>query len=164
MGTTKKPRKAYRPRTAPLLSPVYFIGRMKPADGPAKRYTQLRYHGALDNLVHGRGTKADWQDLAEALNMTLLLCEQGVGAEHLAFAQEAMQVMFPLRDRFHRCGSMVPTGPERKTLILALDLHDQQLESGIHAGLVEDCYDEMNRRIAAGKFISPELPEHKAAA
>jgi hypothetical protein len=121
------------------------------------RDLRIGYHGALAALTSGTANDSDAHALALASNVSLLLCEHGIGREYLDDVIAAQQAVVSIKARRERVGRYGATGPELALLQTLLDLHDAQLDS-------EDCKEyvligalvECKRRAAAGHVL--EVP------
>lgn len=118
------------------------------------RDLRIGYHGALAAITSGTAQDSDAHALALASNVSMLLCEHGIGAEYLDDVIAAQHAVMSIQARRERVGRYGATGPELALLQTLLDLHDQQLQS-------EDCKEyvligalkECKRRADAGHIF-----------
>lgn len=156
MAANKKPKKKYRPKGI-IQDPIrYVMVGIKPANTDIQLNLKIKCHDAMFNLTHGKGTKDDWQVVADALNVSMVLWEMGYGQEYLDDIGEAMSAMNSIRDRYKKDGSLVLRGPEMKVINDGLDLHDQQIEIvPIHA--MEKALRSVNERLNRGVYHQGRL-------
>ena len=119
--------------------------------GDAVLALRIKNHGALTNLVQGRGTRDDIDLLIAAINMTEALAMQGIGNDwrpEITAAQDAILTMtrrgIPLGDKF------LFTGPELTAVNLAMEVHDAQIDQASVADL-EKALDKVQQEIKAGR-------------
>lgn len=127
MSANKKPRKKYKPKGV-IRDPVNFVvAGSRPASEEIQLDTKILYHSAMTQMVQGNGKKDDWQTLANAMNVGLILCEMGYGQEFVPDLVKAQGAMVLVKQRFRATGKMGLRGEEMQAINVALDLHDQQL-------------------------------------
>lgn len=112
---------------------------------------RIKNHGALTNLVQGKGTRDDIDMLIAAINMTEALAMHGLGGDwraEITAAQEAILTMarrgIPLGDKF------LFTGPELTAVNLAMEVHDAQIDQASVADL-EKAIEKVQQEIKAGR-------------
>jgi hypothetical protein len=123
-------RSKYRPRYVQPNPMAYVMaGMMKVADVPTAGVELLaRNEAALDEVIQGRGN----DDHAEIL-ITMANCAESLELmkisegwmEEIKAAQAAVESM---RERGHRTGRFVFTGPEMEIVKDIMTLHTQQLQ------------------------------------
>lgn len=163
MPSNKKPSKKYNPaKRARMdafggLRTLYRTAAAQSTEPLAADQTRdlgIAYHGALQALMTGKATADDCNTLALSANITMLLCEAGLGREYLEIAKAGQDAVVQVFARFARVGKAVPTGPDVRALQDMLELHDAQLAH-------EDCTEgklvaalaECKRRIAARQVL-----------
>lgn len=155
MPRSKKPKKAYRQKGV-IRDPVSFVIKgIKPADPDAQLRAKLNLHGAMVNLTQGRGTKIDWQEVANALNVGLALAEMGYGKEFVPDLVKAQGAMALLRDRGKATGRFVFKAEEMSAVNTGIDLHDQQIELAPIADF-ERAIRAVELALAKGNFVTVE--------
>ena len=163
MSANKKPRKKYNPNKRASMDAfaglrALQMARALQSDRPLDKDQLLdlgiSYHGALSAVVSGSGTHDDTNVLAMASNICMLLCESGIGKEHIDIARAGQEAIVILMMRHLSIGKCIATGQELKALQELLELHDAQLAS-------EECTEarmtavlaECKRRIKAQQVL-----------
>lgn len=129
MPTSKKPRKKYRPKPI-LKDPVgEAIKLINPAKQEHATSIQIIVHDAMARLTKGVGTPHDWQTVADAINVTIVLCEKGYAPpEWMPDILAARDAMKAARDRHKSGKALLFKGEEIQLVNEALLVHDQQIE------------------------------------
>lgn len=149
MSASKKPRKKYRPKSV-SKNPISDVFGGLTGDHMA-HYQRLaiRTHGAMAEMVQGRGTREHWDLLIGAINMANVMCEQGIGDEFRPQTLAGRDVLCEVGKRAVKMGRFLFKGDEIGILNEALDCHDAQLQN-IRAIDVERAADEVIRRVRHG--------------
>ena len=84
----------------------------------------IQTRSSLEVLCRGRGTPDDFQQLCIASNISLILCEGGLGTEHLSLVKDAQA---RIQEYGLSCKGSSPTQEQHDAIALMLDLQDQQL-------------------------------------
>lgn len=123
MGTSRKPKKKYRPRPVIQDPLTYVITGVRPAAPDLRARIETINHSAMHQLTHGKGTRQDWDEVAYALNTALVLAEDyKIGLDYLDDIRAALEA--------HRmCGvrQFGYSGPELQAVNTALKIHEHQL-------------------------------------
>lgn len=135
MSKSKKPRKAYKPRQVSQHGGLVAIA-MCHARGEnasvlkADQVTDLgvAYWLSLENLRAGDANEESWSCLACALNVALVLCEKGIGAEHEQLLVSALDGCFRAKTRSNKSGNFRLDGDALRDIETALHVHDQQMQ------------------------------------
>lgn len=98
----------------------------KPLQEDRATTIEIGYHIAFDLMLKSPTDDA-WHDVGSALNMCLVLCEQGFGLEHIAAVKDSMVGLMRARERFCAGGSLALDGEAIKAIRFSLALHDEQL-------------------------------------
>lgn len=139
MSRNKKPRnKAYRPRTKGSEGGLTAIAgrvvdRMAIPEWTARTLESPAWT-ALQAIIDGHGTGAEWNSLAGALNHSKGLAERGYGDNIIPEIDAAMDAMRRLNGRYNQHGKMGLDGEGLQALRLALGYWGDQLRSGITIG------------------------------
>jgi hypothetical protein len=88
----------------------------------------IGHHIAFDLLLKAPNSEA-WHDVGSALNMCLVLCEQGFPLEHVESVKSAMAGLMRAMKRAETGGSLALDGEAIKEIRFALRLHDEQIEN-----------------------------------
>lgn len=142
----KKRTKAYRPKhvsTNPIKS---VFGGMSDAYAEHLQTTNLINHTAMTAMVQGRGNKDFWDRLVGALNLALVLCEQGVGQEYREELVAGREALLACGIRSVEKGRFAFTGAELRAMNEALSIHSAQLEN-IRSIDVDRAANEVIRRL-----------------
>lgn len=146
----KKPRnKKYQPKYVARNPMATFFGGMSGQHADELVKLNLINHGAIVNICHGSGTKADWDRLVGAINMGNVMCEQGIGNEFRAEMIAARDALCKCGKRFMKSGRFGFTGEELQAVNAGLAAHDAQVEN-VRAIDLERAADEVIRRIRHG--------------
>lgn len=125
-----------------------------PMPTSAKTTVGLHTHTAMRRLMSGQAIPEDLAALALAANVSLLLCEGGLGPEHLADIVEAQQAITVLMRQTTDHGKPRPTGPMLTSLRQMLDISEAQLDSpDCTQAVVEACITEFQRRVSTGAIF-----------
>ena len=89
----------------------------------------LRELAALDALVKGHGTLADWQDVNAANNLCQTMAEMGIGPEALPTTKAVEEALIDAARRFERTGKVGLTGTGIQAIRDMLEYHDLQRQS-----------------------------------
>lgn len=146
MTKPKKPRnKRYVPKGT-TNNVLAVFGGMGTAHHAHLRANQLKTHAAMTRLAQGQGTRDDWKRIAGVLNISYVLCEQGIGPEFAPALRAGQDALLEVGKRSVRnAGRFVFTGAELQTVNEALDIHDAQLENS-RAIDIDRAADEVMRR------------------
>lgn len=105
------------------------------------------YWLALTNLTTGSGSEESWCTLVCALNIGMVLCEQGIGHEHEADFVSALDGAFRAKQR--NSGTFRLDGEGLQAVRAALLLHDQQVSLATRREIVH-AMQTVRKRIDAG--------------
>lgn len=153
MARNKKPRhKQYRPRPINPSAIVDAFAARLPMATDKQQDVSLVAHQALTALTQGNGTEFDYEALAVAMNLSMLLTEIGVGREYLAVAIAGQEAIVRCKARAERTGKWGLDGPAIAALEHALELHDQQVEIATQAQM-SAALREMHRRAANPEYV-----------
>lgn len=113
----------------------------------------LAVHLAVERLRIGQPIEGDWHTLAAAVNVSLVLCERGVGAEYLPDIIKAQDALLRVWGRFGTTGQWGFDGPAYKALTRAVAIHEAQAAAitrdGARAAMLE-----VRRRAARGEVLN----------
>jgi hypothetical protein len=111
------------------------------------RDLQIKNHLAMVEMAQGRGTREQWNLIVGAINISNIMCEQGIGDEFREKTIAARNAMLAVGKRAVMNGDrFVFTGDELKAINEALDCHDAQLENS-RAIDVDRAAMEVERRV-----------------
>jgi thiaminase len=97
---------------------------------PERQDTLSReYATAFTAMVLGTGDDKDWAKVVAALNTALILCERGIGFEHMDDVTEAQEEIYGAKLYYDTHGRQwLWTDKARDAINTALDVHAAQLE------------------------------------
>lgn len=140
-------RKPYRgPKYVASNPMVTFFGGMSDTHAPHLQSTQLVNHAAMQAMTQGRGDKDQWDRLVGAINIAIVMCEQGIGPEFREPLVAACEALLQCGVRSVKTGRFLFTGDELQAMNEALDCHDAQL-TNIRAIDVDRAAAEVIRRL-----------------
>lgn len=114
----------------------------------------IGYHGALAEVVQGRGTWDDANTLALAANVALVLADYGLGRNELETVKRGQLAVVQLAQRGTLGGHYALTGTELQDLQALLELHEAQLEhEACTEGVMVAALAEIKRRMADGDVM-----------
>ena len=163
MGTTKKPRKKYRPKHV-LQNPVgYVLESMTRVADHDFDLTALRIKNsqAMYALLHGGAMKDDMDKLVAMSNVTEALWEMGFGAEYQNVCIDGRYAILSIVNRATKHGKFTPTGPEITMLNTLMELHDAQMEV-ITVKDMERALDVIRHKLRTRRdtVVLPAIPQH----
>lgn len=115
----------------------------------------MAVHTCVECLRTGHGTERDWHTLAAAVNVSLVLCERGIGPEYLNDVKTAQDALLHILDRHRRTGQWAFDGSAYVALTRAVQLHEAQLAS-ITRDSARAAMLEVRRRIGRGQVLNEE--------
>ena len=123
-----------KPRNKKYAGPKYvaqnpmrtFLGGMSDTHAGPLQMTKLANHTAMSNMARGVGDYNDWFRLNSAINMALVMSEQGIGAEYTQEFVAASHAMLACVRRATKTERYLFTGDEIQAMNTALDSHDAQ--------------------------------------
>jgi len=170
MPVSSKPRKKYKPKGI-IKDPLKFVlDGIRVADTGMLLSTKIMTHQSMLALTTGQADKQDWQFVANAVNVGLVLCEQGYGKEFVGDLVQAQVAMTLLRDRYKATGRFILRAEEMKLINEALALHDEQLDLAPVMHVAKAAI-KVERELSRGNFVRvvpispppPSLPQLLAA-
>jgi hypothetical protein len=110
-------------------------------------------HLAIERLRIGQPIEGDWHTLAAAVNVSMVLCERGVGEEYLPDILAAQDALLRIFDRHGNTGRWAFDGPAYTALTRAVEIHEAQAAAitrdGARAAMLE-----VRRRAARGEVLN----------
>ncbi len=123
----------------------------------ALRDIGIAFHSAMAALTTGTAADGDVDTLAMSVAVSLLLCEQGLGEEHIEtvrIAQDALMTLRARRERHPTMRGWIASAQEMTRLNAAVELLDEQLaHDGCTEGMVARALAEIGRRMRAGEVM-----------
>lgn len=84
-------------------------------------------HEGIERMRNGLGLAEDYWTLAAMANVSLILCERDVGAEHMHIIYAAQHALMSIMERHKRTGKWGFSGSEMQAINTAAQLHEQQI-------------------------------------
>jgi len=79
-------------------------------DQKALNYLRQRELSSLESITKGKGTRQDWQELADVMNITQMMALHGIGPEALEACDLASVALVEAKERFDKTGKMGLSG------------------------------------------------------
>ena len=145
-------RSKYKPKGVRLDNLAYVVSGMHVVNNvpDAGIMLKIKNHAALAAVVQGKATRDDMDVLIAALNMTEAFCIMGIGKDWRPEVRQALDHLHDMALRGLTTGRFILTGVEMKSINLAMEVHDAQLESATVRQL-EQAIDIVTKTIKAGK-------------
>lgn len=164
MPASRKARaKRYRPRPAVAQTS---LGALWSAMARSEDAQQLSDHQltdlaaaywlALDAMARGSSREEEWSVLTCALNIALVLAEQGIGNEYEQEIVAALDGAFRAKVRAQQKGAWRLDGDALGAIRTALHVHDQQVATATRAQL-RAAMIEVHRRIDQGRVYDVSI-------
>lgn len=145
-GQKKRTKKYAGPKYIAKNPMETFFGGMSGVHAEHLQKTNIINHAAMQAMVQGRGSKEMWDRLVGAVNIAIVMCEQGIGNEYREQLVAAMQALLACGVRSVKKDRFAFTGDEMAVMNEALEIHDAQLVN-IRAIDVDRAADEVARRL-----------------
>ncbi len=123
-----------------------FFGGMSDTHRSELQSTLAINHMAMQAMVQGRGDRTQWDRLVGAINVAIVMCEQGIGPEFRATLEAAREALLQCGIRGVKKGKFLFTGDELSAMNEALACHDAQMEN-VRAIDVDRAANEVIRRL-----------------
>jgi hypothetical protein len=109
----------------------------------------VAYWLSFENLRSGDANEESWSCVSCALNVALVLCEKGIGAEYEQDLVKALDGLFRAQMRSKRAGNWRLDGEALRDVERALQVHDQQMQIA-KRWEVTDAMNTIYKRLATG--------------
>ena len=130
--------------------PGAYVLRHTPITKGSQDKLAVLYHASLDALRRGHGSHEIWQNLADAINVSLCMAENhNVLPTYVADIRKAQDALISCRARAHRLKRWAFNGDEIKIIYRAVAIHDEQVAFATKKQL-SAALNEVNRRIEIG--------------
>ena len=110
-------------------------------------------HLSIERLRIGLPIEGDWHTLAAAVNVSMVLCEKGVGADYMPDILAAQDALLRIFDRHASTGRWAFDGPAYTALTRAVAIHEAQAAAitrdGARAAMLE-----VRKRAARGEVLN----------
>jgi hypothetical protein len=150
VSKSKKPRRKYDPNKWLRRTIAVHGARVEasPLTDSQQRDLGLAYHLSFETMLNG-GSEEAWHALAATLNVCLILCERGFGAEFEAEIKAGMRALMRCKYRQQQTGSWAFDGDGIAAMRTALEIHDQQIRIA-ERGEIRAAINEVYRRVSSG--------------
>lgn len=164
MSTKQKPKrtKKYRPKLSLPgggLNAIARIGVRGENASPLAddQITDISgsYWLSLANMKQGTGSMESCAFVGQALNLAMVLAEQGIGREHLDDIVVGLDAVAKANFRGLHRGSYRLDGPGMHAVSFAMEVHDEQLRVA-HRKEIVQAIAEVNARIDSGNVYTIE--------
>ncbi|NNM70203.1 MAG: hypothetical protein HKM00_09630 [Gallionella sp.] len=135
-----------------VRDPMACVTQRMPLTDDQQRDLCIAYRIQLQAMLRGSGTEETWNTLTCSLNIALILCEQGIGANAIQTIQLAQEALLACRERARRLSRWAFSGDEARMVMSACSIHDEQLEFATRAQVVS-ALTEVHRRIEIGETV-----------
>jgi hypothetical protein len=151
-------RSKYRPREIVFDTMAYIKQGDLPATAAKTVILRERtaYHGSMDLLVKGKGTKEEVIVLGHMLTTATSLAKHAIGRDWLPELTQACNELAALAARG---GNFTMKASEITALNLALEIHDAQLD-GCTVKQLEDAINAAMRAIRCGHEVADKTINH----
>jgi hypothetical protein len=112
----------------------------------------LAFRLAFSAMITGRADELQWATCVGSLNIALMLCEYGVGAEYVPQMNQALEGAFRARIRADRTGKFGFDGDAITAIETAYRIHEEQLKIATKSELREAVH-ESRWRVESGNVF-----------
>lgn len=145
-----KRTKAYQGQKYVAKNPmIRYFGGMSGEHAEHLQVLRLRNHAAMASMTAGTGTSEDWDLLSGAINMAMVMCEQGIGNEFRDTCRAGRAAIIQCGQRAHKTGRFLFTGDELRAMNEAMDCHDAQV-TNVRSIDIDRASAEVVRRLKHG--------------
>jgi len=130
-----------------------------PLDTAQKADLGVALRVSLEALRTGRATEQEFHTLAACINVSLVLCERDIGAEHMPAIKRAQDALLRLWSRGKASARWVADGPGLISIVDGVDLHEAQLAT-VSRKEAADAMREVRRRIDRGDIFETQETHH----
>lgn len=160
MAGTKKRAKKYQPKGKSMVGGLTAIAgklvRQNPLPEERQKNVAIAYHTSIDALAGGYAEKNHFDTVVYALNIGVILAENGIGAEYLDLLRPASAAMARCKERYLKTERFGLDGDGLQAIRAVADLHEAQLAAATHGELAA-AIDEMHRRIGTAKQFNARM-------
>ena len=117
----------------------------------------IAIHASIERIRIGAPLEQDWHTLAAACNVSLVLCERGVGAEYLDDIKAAQDALVEILHRQRRTGRWAFHGAGYVAIARAVEIHEAQL-GAITRDSARAAMLEVRNRVDRGQVLN-EVPQ-----
>lgn len=109
---------------------------------------RIRELAALEAMSKGAGTRVEWQELTDMMNVCEVMALEGIGPEALPVCQEAQAALVEAARRYETTQRMGLSGPGIQALREVYEYHDLQ-RSSVSRAVYEQMIVKTRHRLAS---------------
>lgn len=148
-------RSKYRPYRTDRSAWAHALGMQQQLTDDQLTDLGFAVHACIERLRTGHGIELDWHTLAAAVNVSLVLCERGVGPEHLDAIKTAQDALIEILERHRKTGRWAFHGSGYVALARAVQIHEAQL-ANITRDSARAAMLEVRKRVERGEVLNRE--------
>lgn len=134
---------------------LHALSMQHPLDAQQRADLGVALRVNLETVRTGKAPEQAFHTLAAAVNVSLILCERNIGAEHIAAIKQAQAALLRLWQRGKSTGRWVFDGSGWQDVSHAIDLHEAQL-AHISRREASEAMREVMRRINRGDVFETQ--------
>lgn len=134
---------------------LHALAMNRPLDASQKTDESIALRVSLEALRTGRADERAFHSITAAINVSMVLCERGVGADYLPHIIQAQQSLLRVWTRSEKTGRWLFDGAGWQHVNHAIDIHEAQLAS-ISRREASDAFREVIRRINQGNVFEEQ--------
>src|SRR5512139_1990101 len=146
-------RSKYRPYRVDPTAGMHAIAMQKNMAGDQLLDLGLAIHNSIERMRLGMGVELDFHTIAALVNVSLVLCERGVGGDGMGCVQAAQDALVEILQRQRRTGKWGFSGPEMQAINDCAHLHEQQIAI-VSRRECRDAMLEVRRRVDRGEVLN----------
>lgn len=148
-------RSKYRPYRTDRSAWAQAIGMQQQLTDDQRTDLGMAVHTCIERMRTGNGIELDWHTLAAAVNVSLVLCERGIGADYLDDIKAAQDALIEILERHRRTGKWAFHGAGYVALARAVEIHEAQL-AAITRDSARAAMLEVRKRVDRGEVLNRE--------
>lgn len=170
MPSTKKPRKAYKPRERRLDNAALIFEGDQPLPDDTRNTILMPFHEAIRRIAHEDAPPSCWKKVVDGFNTAAAMCEQaGNSAIGLEIIYAGQNAMIAVRERMHQHNTLRFGANELPAINEAAALYETLLKTVSkrqYTKAVKECArrQAQNLVVKVKPFGTPRLGELREAA
>lgn len=136
-----------------VRDPMAWIASRTALADDQQRDLGIAYHASLQAMLNGHGTEQAWGTVTCALNIALILAEQGFCAGAIGTIKLAQEALLRSQERAYRTGKWAFDGDGLRAVLAAINIHDEQITRAPR-GNVAQALREVHRRIESNEVFT----------
>lgn len=148
-------RSKYRPYRTDSSAWAHALGMQQQLTDDQLTDLGMAVHTCIERMRTGHGIELDWHTLAAAVNVSLVLCERGIGAEYLDDIKTAQDALIEILERHRKTGRWAFHGSGYVALVRAVQIHEAQL-ANITRDSARAAMLEVRKRVDRGEVLNQE--------